>query len=333
MNVKRILNNELSNSGKTIHLYHHPELSLWIAVHKSAYLLNRLLDSIDDEIEGRLPILNVPLIVLDEDAVDKLIRIIRPRPQKRKNHIIVNVEEDFDEKDYKKWVEELLSMEKQPIEVSTPVSDRVPKDELIVHDISAMSKGLKRSLDILFSGISIIVFSPLFLFCYMAIKKEDKGPAIYRQERIGLHGKPFNILKFRSMRMDAEKDGPQLSHSVGDSDSRLTKIGSFIRAHHLDELPQLWNVLVGEMSFIGPRPERKFFIDQILQHDRRYPYLYQLRPGVTSYATLYNGYTDTIEKMLIRLEYDLYYLSNQSLIFDSKVLLKTFLSIITGKKF
>lgn len=117
------------------------------------------------------------------------------------------------------------------------------------------------------------------------------------------------------------------------ADPRLTKVGKFIRAHHLDELPQLWNVFCGDMAFIGPRPERKFFIDQILDYDTRYVYLYQIRPGVTSFATLYNGYTDTMEKMLCRLEYDLYYLKKRSWWFDMKILFGTFWSIVGGKKF
>lgn len=131
--------------------------------------------------------------------------------------------------------------------------------------------------------------------------------------------------------MDAEKNGPALFDS--ENDDRLTHIGRFLREHHLDELPQLWNVFKGDMSFIGPRPERKFFIDRIMKHDSRYELLYQIRPGVTSYATLYNGYTDTMEKMLRRLEYDLYYLEHYSLLTDAKILFKTFVSIVFGKKF
>jgi lipopolysaccharide/colanic/teichoic acid biosynthesis glycosyltransferase len=168
---------------------------------------------------------------------------------------------------------------------------------------------------------------------YLAIKFDDGGPAIFKQERIGRFGKPFYIYKFRSMRLDAESQGPQLSSSGGEGDTRLTKVGAFIRAHHLDELPQLWNVFTGDMSFIGPRPERAFFVDQIMDYDKRYAYLYQIRPGVTSYATLYNGYTDTMEKMLKRLEYDLYYLGHRSWFFDIKILAMTFFSIVFGKKF
>ena len=190
---------------------------------------------------------------------------------------------------------------------------------------------LKRSVDFIIATCCLIFFFPLALICAIAIHLEDGLPVIYRQERIGLHGKPFFIYKFRSMKIDAEKDGPDLLEISGDP--RLTKVGRFLRAHHLDELPQLWNVFKGDMAFIGPRPERKFYIDQIMEHDPRYEYLYQIRPGVTSYATLYNGYTDTMEKMLRRLDLDLYYLENRSWWFDAKILINTFINIAFGKKF
>lgn len=192
---------------------------------------------------------------------------------------------------------------------------------------------MKRVLDFIIAAVCLVVFAPLFLICIVAIWLEDGAPTIFRQERIGLHGKPFYIYKFRSMTRDAEKDGPQLLLKGALNDSRLTRVGRFLRAHHLDELPQLWNVVRGDMAFIGYRPERKFYIDQIMERDPRYEQLYAIRPGVTSYATLYNGYTDTIEKMLRRLELDLYYLEHQSLWFDFTVLIKTFLSIVFGKKF
>ncbi len=197
--------------------------------------------------------------------------------------------------------------------------------------MNAFERYIKRFFDIVIALFCLIVFSPLFLICYIMIKKDDGGTAIFKQERIGYKGRPFYILKFRSMRMDAEKDGPALYKDQ--EDNRLTSAGKFLREHHLDELPQLWNVLKGDMSFIGPRPEREFFIKQIMEHDSRYEQLYQLRPGVTSYATLYNGYTDTMEKMLRRLELDLYYLEHHSLWFDMKILWMTFTSIAFGKKF
>ena len=194
-----------------------------------------------------------------------------------------------------------------------------------------IQKIAKRIFDIVISAITLVVFSPLFLYCYIMVRKEDGGTAIFSQERIGLHGKPFFIYKFRSMKMNAEEDEPLLFSQ--ENDERLTRIGKTLREHHLDELPQLWNLLRGGISFVGPRPERKFYIDQIMEHNPDYVKLYQIRPGVTSYATLYNGYTDTMEKMLRRLDLDLYYLDHNSLLFDMKILWMTFTSIVFGKKF
>ena len=196
---------------------------------------------------------------------------------------------------------------------------------------SRMSAFIERAFDWFISLLCLVVFSPLMLFCYIAVKREDGGPAIYRQERIGKGGQPFFIYKFRSMKINAEEGKPQLC--IKEDEDRLTRIGRFLRDHHLDELPQLWNVFIGDMAFIGPRPERKYFIDQIMAVDPRYKYLYQVRPGVTSYATLHNGYATTLEEMLTRLESDLYHLQHRSLLFNLKILFKTFISIVSGKKF
>lgn len=205
-------------------------------------------------------------------------------------------------------------------------------DERFTPDgMNGFERNVKRIVDCMIAVILMILFSPLFLICYLAVKSEDGGPAIFKQERIGRFGRPFYIYKFRSMRLDAEKHGPALY--AGGKDGRLTRIGKFLREHHLDELPQLWNVFCGDMAFIGPRPERQFFIDQIMKEDPRYRFLFQIRPGVTSYATLYNGYTDTLEKMVRRLRYDLFYLEHRSWGFDFKILFMTFMSIVFGKKF
>ena len=205
-------------------------------------------------------------------------------------------------------------------------------DERFIPDgMNGFERNVKRIVDCMIAVILMILFSPLFLICYLAVKSEDGGPAIFKQERIGRFGRPFYIYKFRSMRLDAEKHGPALY--AGGKDGRLTRIGKFLREHHLDELPQLWNVFCGDMAFIGPRPERQFFIDQIMKEDPRYRFLFQIRPGVTSYATLYNGYTDTLEKRVRRLRYDLFYLEHRSWGFDFKILFMTFMSIVFGKKF
>ena len=197
--------------------------------------------------------------------------------------------------------------------------------------MSLIGHVFKRGFDIFLSCLLLLLFSPLIAICAILVKREDGGPVIFAQERIGRGGRPFMLYKFRSMRVDAEDGHPALY--MGEDDPRLTRTGRFLRAHHLDELPQLWNVLRGDMSFIGYRPERQYYIDQIMACNTRYRFLYQIRPGVTSYATLYNGYTDTLEKMLTRLDLDLYYLRNHSVWFDVKVLGLTFLSIVTGKKF
>lgn len=204
-------------------------------------------------------------------------------------------------------------------------------DGYVLDGMNEVERDIKRLVDFFCAFIALIIFSPLFLICYIAVKREDGGPAIFKQVRIGRFGRPFYIYKFRSMKIDAEKDGPALYQH--ERDTRMTKIGLFLRNHHLDELPQLWNVLRGDMAFVGPRPERKFYIDQIEKRDPRYSCLYQIRPGVTSFATLYNGYTDTLEKMLRRLELDLYYLEHRSWWFDIKILINTFLNIAIGRKF
>ncbi|MBO5933446.1 MAG: sugar transferase [Bacteroidaceae bacterium] len=189
---------------------------------------------------------------------------------------------------------------------------------------------VKRTFDVIFSFIGLLLLSPLMLIFALVLLFDD-GPIIFKQERIGYKGKPFNIYKFRTMHVNAEADGiPRLEQ---ERNRHLTPFGRFLRAHHLDELPQLWNVLKGDMSFVGPRPERQYFIDQINRETDDYHYVYLMRPGITSYATIYNGYTDTMDKMLKRLEYDLDYLDNRSLMLDLKIIVKTVLSIVSGKKF
>lgn len=205
-------------------------------------------------------------------------------------------------------------------------------NKFIPDGMNSLERNIKRICDCIAAFIGLVLTSPIMLACYIAVKREDGGPVIFKQERIGRFGRPFMIYKFRSMRLDAEKFGPQL-YKGENADPRLTKIGRFLRSHHLDELPQLWNVFIGDMSFIGPRPEREFYIKKIEEIDPRYHMLYQIRPGVTSYATLYNGYTDTIEKMVTRLRYDLFYLEHRSMWMDMKIIIKTFLYIVSGKKF
>ena len=196
--------------------------------------------------------------------------------------------------------------------------------------LSTAAKRLKRAFDVLVALCGLLVFSPAFVVLYFVIRHEDGGPAIFRQERIGRGGRPFMLYKFRSMTVTAEKDGPALYVK---GDKRLTKVGRFLREHHLDELPQLWNVLKGDMSVVGYRPERQFFVEKIMAVNPDYERLYEMRPGLFSSATLYNGYTDTLEKMLERLRMDLEYLVNWSLWLDIKIIFLTSMSSSARKKF
>lgn len=199
--------------------------------------------------------------------------------------------------------------------------------------MSNAALSLVRMCDFLIALVCLVAFSPLFLICALLIYMEDRGPVFYKQERIGQFGRPFMILKFRTMKRGAEPDGlPRLS-TDGNADPRLLRSGRFLRKHHLDELPQLWNVMRGDMAFVDPRPERAFYIRQIMEHDARYEQLYAVRPRVTSYATLYNGYTDTMAKMLRRLELDLYYLNHQSMMLNLRIRWLTFFKIVTGRVF
>jgi lipopolysaccharide/colanic/teichoic acid biosynthesis glycosyltransferase len=199
------------------------------------------------------------------------------------------------------------------------------KEPTNIDGMNGCEKSLKRAGDIVGAMFLLIVLSPVFLYIYIRQRMSASGPVIYSQERIGKGGKPFKIFKFRTMVVDAEKDGiPQLEQ---EDDPRLTEFGKTLRRHHLDELPQIWNVLKGDMSFVGYRPERQFFIDKIMEKNPDYQLLYVSTPGVTSQATIENGYTDTLDKMLKRLDMDLDYLRNRSLWLDAKIIFKTVFNI------
>lgn len=196
--------------------------------------------------------------------------------------------------------------------------------------MSGIERFLKRLIDFLAAFCGILLLSPILLLVYLLIWLAG-GDAIYKQERIGYKGRTFTIYKFRTMRKDAEKNG--IPRTAEERSEQMTKIGRFLRDHHLDELPQLFNVLNGDMSLVGPRPERQVFIDKIMEVNPNYVHIYKMRPGLTSQATLYNGYTDTMEKMLTRLDMDLEYLTTRSLWGDCMIIFKTAFSIISGKKF
>ncbi|MEI8086590.1 MAG: sugar transferase, partial [Paludibacter sp.] len=204
----------------------------------------------------------------------------------------------------------------------------IPLVNITNPSISDFEASLKRIFDIVVSIISIILLSPMLIHFMMKIKKDSKGPVFYRQERIGRLGKPFKILKFRTMYMNSENGTPQLSSL---EDERITNVGKVMRKYRIDEIPQFWNILKGDMSLVGPRPERRFYINQIIEEAPYYCLLYKIRPGLTSWGPIKIGYSDTIEKMIERLNYDIIYLDNMSFLTDLKILIYTFEIIFKGK--
>ena len=207
------------------------------------------------------------------------------------------------------------------------VSDQ-PLIRISEHKMSDTGLCIKRAFDVVVSAMMLILLSPLYLILSLLVWYSSKGPVFYKQERIGLHGLPFNIIKFRTMCVHAEEATPQLS---ADDDPRITKVGKWMRKYRLDELPQFWNILRGEMSIVGPRPERRYFINQIEEKAPYYCMIYKIRPGLTSWGPIKVGYTDTLDKMIRRLNYDIVYIENMSIRLDIKIMFHTIGVIFNGK--
>jgi len=199
----------------------------------------------------------------------------------------------------------------------------------IKHDLMPVWQfSLKRVFDVVISLSALFLLSPLFLISTILVKIGSQGPVFFYQERIGIHGGLFKIIKFRSMSIDAEKNGPQLS---SDSDPRITKWGNIMRRYRIDELPQFWNVLIGEMSLVGPRPEREFYAKQIIEKAPHYKHLQKVKPGITSWGMVRYGYASSVDEMIERLRYDIIYIENMSIFNDLKVLIYTFKIVFQGR--
>jgi exopolysaccharide biosynthesis polyprenyl glycosylphosphotransferase len=204
----------------------------------------------------------------------------------------------------------------------------VPLVDITDNNLSEAEKNIKFLSDKLIAASALLLLSPLFVYIIRRIKKDSSGPVFFRQERIGYMGRPFTIYKFRTMYEDAENDGPLLA---SENDGRVTPFGRIMRKYRLDELPQFWNVLKGDMSLVGPRPERKYFIDQIVKKAPYYYLLHNVKPGITSLGMVKYGYAVNVDEMIERLEYDMLYYDNMSLIMDITILTYTIKTVITGK--
>lgn len=196
------------------------------------------------------------------------------------------------------------------------------------HKMSDTELCIKRAFDVVVSIVMLVLLSPIYVFVALLVKLTSEGPVLYKQERIGLHGIAFEIIKFRTMRVRAEQETPQVSL---DNDPRVTKVGRWLRKYRIDELPQFWNVLRGDMSIVGPRPERRYFINQIEEKAPYYCMIYKIRPGLTSWGPIKVGYADTIDKMICRLNYDIVYIENMSIGLDVKIMFHTIGVIFNGK--
>jgi lipopolysaccharide/colanic/teichoic acid biosynthesis glycosyltransferase len=189
----------------------------------------------------------------------------------------------------------------------------------------AWQENAKTAMDYFVATLALVVSAPVMLILIAGIKLSSKGPVFYSHERIGRYGKPFTIYKFRSMYLNAEKNGPELSSKT---DERITPFGRFMRKVRLDEIPNFFNVLKGEMSLVGPRPERKYFIDQIIKKNPHYVHLLKVKPGITSWGQVKYGYAENVDQMLDRLKYDLIYLDNMSIFVDLRILIYTLSTIL-----
>ena len=266
--------------------------------------------------------LNEILDILDKHRIEEVILATESHEHKKASEILTVIEN----RQVSIWgIPDLYDFLSGSVKVNTIYGS--PLIKISNGLMPAWQENTKRLLDVVFSVVAMIIFLPVFAVLAFIIKTTSKGPVFYKQERVGRYGKPFYIYKLRSMVVDAENGKPALS---SENDGRVTKIGRFLRKSHLDEIPQFYNVIKGEMSLVGPRPEREYYIKQIVEKAPHYTHLHKLRPGITSWGQVKYGYASNLEEMLERLPYDMIYLKNISLYIDFKILIYTIMVSVKG---
>ena len=261
-------------------------------------------------------------VLMEKDNVDEIVLAVESKNNKVLLGILYSLYR------YKRPIKVLADRFNMFSKIQLRTIRGIPLVDVTDNNFSPAEQNIKLFLDKVCSVVALLLLSPLFAYIAWRVKKDSPGPVFFRQERIGYLGQPFWMYKFRTMYVNAEENGPSLS---SEDDLRVTPFGRIMRKYRLDELPQFWNVLKGDMSLVGPRPERKYFIDEIVKTAPYYYLLHNVRPGITSLGMVKYGYAASVDKMVERMEYDILYYENMSLTLDLTILIYTVKTVITGK--